>query len=68
MGINYAQARYLMMYLQETGKLRDFYLQCRDHHSDDSTGLKTLEKLISPQPLDEFDAAWRRWVLELPTP
>jgi hypothetical protein len=64
-GLNYAQARYLMMYLQETGKLRAFYTECRDHHDEDPTGLKSLEKAIGPQSLDAFEIDWRAWVLSL---
>jgi hypothetical protein len=55
------------MYLQEKGKLRQFYQACRDHHAEDATGLKTLENLIAPQSLEQFETDWRRWVLALPS-
>ena len=64
-GINYAQARYLMMYLQEKGLLRNFYKQARDNHGDDPTGAKSLEAAIAPQSMEQFEANWRRWVLGL---
>lgn len=64
-GPNYAEARYLMFYLQEKHLLREYYKQFRDHAADDPSGLKTLEKLIAPQDLDEFEKQWRTWVLEL---
>lgn len=64
-GLNYAQARYLMMYFQKTGKVRAFYIECRDHHADDPTGLKSLQAVIAPQSLDEFEKEWRAWVASL---
>jgi hypothetical protein len=64
-GLNYAQARYLMMYLQEKGKLKQYYTEFRAKRTEDPTGVKTLEALIGPQSLDEFEQAWRKWVLSL---
>jgi len=64
-GMNYAQARYLLMYLQEKGKLRDFYRHFLDDHDDDSTGLKHLEEITAPQSLEQFEKDWRAWVLTL---
>lgn len=64
-GLNYAQARYLMFYLQEKDLLRGYYKQFRDHADADPTGLKTLQKLIEPQSLDAFEKQWRGWVLGL---
>ncbi len=37
-GLNYAQARYFCMYLQEKGVLQRFYRQFRDHVQQDPTG------------------------------
>ena len=34
-GINYAQARYLLMYLQDQGKLPEFYKKFRAAHADE---------------------------------
>jgi hypothetical protein len=67
-GLNYAQARYLLMYLQENNKLELFYRQLRAAGADDPTGLKTLTKIIEPQPLEEFDQFWRKWVMGLRFP
>ena len=64
-GLNYAEARYLMFYLQEKHQLRAYYRQFRDHAADDPTGLLTLEKLIAPQDLPQFEHDWRAWVLGL---
>ncbi len=62
-GINYAQARYLLMYLQETSRLQSYYKLFRDKRADDPTGLKQLQAVIMPQSLDEFEAEWHQWVL-----
>jgi hypothetical protein len=64
-GLNYAQARYLMQYLQDRGHLQDFYKSFRDHHEKDPTGIESLKTLIAPQSLDKFDKGWREWVLTL---
>lgn len=64
-GMNYAESRYLLMYLQEQGKLRDFYRRFRDAHEDDPTGSKSLEHIIAPQSFDSFEKDWRAWVLTL---
>jgi len=64
-GLNYAQARYLLFYLQEQHLLRTYYKQFRDHAAADPTGLSTLQKLIAPRTLDQFDKQWQTWVLQL---
>ncbi len=64
-GLNYAQARYLLMYLQEKGLLKPYYARLRDSAAEDKTGLKTLEALIAPRKLEEFEKEWRAWVLTL---
>lgn len=63
--LNYAQARYLMFYLQEKGLLVRYYKTFRDGIADDPTGLKSLEKVIAPQGVGDFEKQWRRWVLAL---
>ena len=64
-GLNYAQARYFMLYLQEHGKLQEYYRRTRDNHENDPMGRATFEQLIAPQSLEEFDATWQQWVLKL---
>ncbi len=67
-GINYAQARYLLMYLQEKDQLRSFYRRARDSHESDPAGLKALQSVIAPQELEAFEREWRQWVLKLRFP
>ncbi len=64
-GLNYAQARYLMFYLQEKGLLKQYYTSFRDGSKDDPTGLETLKKLVAPRKLEDFEKEWRAWVLTL---
>jgi hypothetical protein len=64
-GMNYAHARYVMLYLQDRGLLQKYYRNFRDHCADDPTGLQTLKDLLSPQTLEQFDQQWRPWVMEL---
>jgi hypothetical protein len=63
--INYAQARYLMFYLQEKGLLKRYYTEFRDHADKDPTGIESLKKTIGPQSLDDFEKDWRGWVMTL---
>jgi hypothetical protein len=64
-GLNYAMARYLLLYLQDQNKLAAFYKDLRAHHADDPTGLETLKKTITPQSMREFEIDWQAWVLKL---
>jgi len=50
----YAQGRYLLMYLQEKGLLKDYYRQFRETYEKDSTGITQLEKILHKN-LDEID-------------
>ena len=64
-GINYAQSRYLMMYLQEKGLLADFYKRFRDGVKDDPQGLETLKRVLKADDVTDFERSWRQWVLAL---
>ena len=60
-GLNYAQARYLLMYLQEKGLLKQFYKDFRSRQKDDPTGVATLHAL-APENWAGFEKQWRQWV------
>lgn len=64
-GINYAQARYLMLYLQEHDLLDRYYRTFRDNAAHDPTGSQSLQRVLGIDSLAEFDPAWQRWVLQL---
>ncbi len=59
--VNYAQARYLCMYLQEQNLLKKFYKSFRDTYKDDNTGKKQLEN-ITGKSLSELESDYISWV------
>ncbi|NBC11277.1 MAG: hypothetical protein GVY24_06000 [Planctomycetes bacterium] len=69
-GVNYATARYLCYYLQERGKLRNYYHAFVKHHHDDPTGYDTLVSILGDDGRDmpAFERDWQRWVLKLRFP
>ena len=66
-GTNYAQARYLLYYLQEQGLLVKFYHEFRRASKDDPTGYVTLCKVLGrkKEDMDAFQKEWTEFVLEL---
>jgi hypothetical protein len=67
-GTNYAQARYLLYYLQEKGLLRKFYRQFHAHRKQDPTGYDTLKKVLGRTDMAEFQKQWEDYVLKLEYP
>ena len=63
-GVSYGLARYLCFYLQEHGKLDQFYKSYRDQFSRDITGRKMLEN-ITGKKLPDFEKSLQSWVLQL---
>ncbi len=64
-GLNYAQARYFCLYMQEKGVLRKFYHAFRDGRKTDRLGLKTAKAMFPDQSWDELNLAYRRWAAGL---
>ncbi len=64
---NYAQARYVMVWLDGMGSLRHFYNAYKLGYGSDPTGIEALERVLE-RPIDEIEAAWRAWVLAQPEP
>lgn len=64
-GLHYAMARYLLYWLQQQGKLRQFYKAFRDGAAQDPTGVRTLREALGVQDLDDFQPGWQEWVLKL---
>jgi hypothetical protein len=58
----YAYARFLCQYLQDHGKLREFYKAFRD--DKDHTGITSLEK-ITGEKLEDFQPVFDKWALSL---
>ncbi len=64
-GLNYAEARYLLMYFQEKGQLQHFYRDFRANAKSDPSGIETLRAMVAPKKLADFENEWRAWVLAL---
>jgi hypothetical protein len=67
-GTNYAQSRYLMYYLQEQGKLREFYRTFRAVRDQDPSGYHTLTAALEARDMAAFKRQWERYVLDLEFP
>jgi hypothetical protein len=61
---SYAFARYLVYYLQEHGKLQEFYKKFQGDQKD-LTGAAALRAVLG-EDLDTFEPKWRKWVLAIP--
>jgi len=71
-GTNYAQARYLMYYLQEQGLLVRFYREFTAKVATDPTGYKTLKAILKDalavDNMTKFQQRWERYVMSLHFP
>ncbi len=67
-GTNYAQARYLLYYLQQQGLLRRYYRQFLAQRRADPTGYKTLMRVLGETDMKAFQKRWERFVLGLRFP
>jgi hypothetical protein len=67
-GVNYAAARYLLLYLQEQGKLREFYKAFVAGAKADPTGYGTLQKILGEKDMGDFEKRWEGWVMGLRFP
>jgi len=61
-GVHYATARYLLYYLQQQGKLREFYRAFRDGRDKDPTGYATLVATLGSPDMEKFRAQWEQFV------
>ncbi|MEO8512412.1 MAG: hypothetical protein ABI543_02510 [Ignavibacteria bacterium] len=57
----YAQARYLLMYLQENGMLDKYYRNFRDTHENDNTGISQIKE-ITGKSLVELDEEYLNYI------
>jgi len=64
-GTNYAHARYVCLWLQEHGLLRDFYHAFVAAAEEDPTGHATFAKIIGVTSTTKWDRQWGAWVLDL---
>ena len=67
-GSHYAEARYLLYYLQEKGLLLDFFRRYLAARKDDPTGYQTLVAVLGEKDMVAFELAWGKWALALKYP
>jgi hypothetical protein len=69
-GTNYAQARYLLYYLQQRNLLRPYYRAFLKNHEADPTGYATLLEVLELKEADlpAFQKQWEQWILTLRFP
>jgi hypothetical protein len=67
-GTNYAQARYLMLWLQEHGQLETFWHGWRREQAADPSGLLALRRTLQVEDLAAWQEDWERWALGLRFP
>jgi hypothetical protein len=63
----YAESHYIMFYLNQIGKLKDFYENYKAGYAADPSGGAALAKTLD-RPLDEIESDWREWVLRQEAP
>jgi len=64
-GTNYGQSRYLCYYLQQRGLLVKYYREFVNHQKDDSSGYKTLVRILAVRDMTAFKRRWEKFVLGL---
>ncbi|HET7545384.1 MAG TPA: hypothetical protein VFK05_36205 [Polyangiaceae bacterium] len=62
--LNYALARYLCMWLDESEDLWPFYQRFRDHFLEDRSGDNSFAAVVGKTPA-EANAEWTAWLLKL---
>lgn len=62
--IDYAHARYVCLFLQDQQLLEPFYRKLRSRSESDPTGWQTLREIAACETAQDFDGAFRRWVVK----
>ena len=65
--LNYAHARYFCLYMQDRGVLADVYRRMRADCRTDPSGGTAVRAALGGNSWQEIDAAFRRFVMDLPT-
>lgn len=63
----YAQARYMCMWLHATGNLPKWYAAYTEGFKDDPTGMAAMEKVCGKK-IGDIEKEWVAWVLKLELP
>ncbi len=67
-GVHYAQARYLLYFLQENDLLVQFYRDFVRQRASDPSGYRTLVATLGESDMRAFQRRWERWVSGLSFP
>lgn len=67
-GNNYAQARYLLYYLQQKGLLERYYQSFHRNVGEDPSGFTALKKTLHEEDMAAFQKRWEKWGLGLRFP
>jgi hypothetical protein len=67
-GLHYAQARYLLYYLQEHDRLRPFFRRYLAERAADPTAFRTLTAALAEPDMRSFQRRWESYVLGLRFP
>jgi hypothetical protein len=60
--VDYAQARYLCLFLQQRNLLEAFYRKCRAHAQTDRDGMRSLCELMGTDDPLVIDSQFRKWL------
>lgn len=63
--LNYAQARYFCMYMQQQGVLATFYKAFRQGYKEDKTGLSFAEEALGRRRIEDIEQEFLAWVMRL---
>jgi hypothetical protein len=66
--LNYAQARYFCMFMQQRGVLAKLYETFRDGYKDDRTGLSYVEDCLGRRRIEAIERDFLNWVVSLRYP
>ena len=63
----YAQSRYVMLYLHQKGRLREWYKRYKQTFAEDPSGVKALEAVLNGN-LPAIEKDWLEWAAALKPP
>jgi hypothetical protein len=64
-GLHYAQARYLLYWMQQQGTLKRFWHAFKKARAEDPTGLATFQAVSGVKDVAAFQKEWEAFVLGL---
>ncbi|MCD4658093.1 MAG: putative Ig domain-containing protein [Planctomycetes bacterium] len=64
---HYAQARYIVYWLNELGKLKEFYDAYNQTYKKDKSGIKAFEKVFGNN-LSKIEVQWKTWMKSISRP